>query len=542
MIERTSCNRCGNAPPGRYRRAITGETYCDDCFRLLRRITPVDEPVPTFSCVACGAGYAAADLSDHVGLLICARCLTRSQVTGTAPSGIPTDQVARLSPALVNSDPVVAGLAEKTLCTHCWHAFPPSDILWISEHADLLGDPIAGRDAQLRFRPSRFDLHGDALDLMDMPCQLLACPRCHSPLPRSIVESPPLFLSTVGSPASGKSHFLAAMTWQLRHQLPLLFGVDFTDADTLSNQVINHYEQTLFLADDQSRPTALRKTEMHGELYRPIQFGDQAVSLPRPFMFTLRPQRRGGTGRTRTLCLYDNAGEHFQPGMDTAAQPGTQHLARSAALLFLFDPTQHPRLREQCRRISEDPQLHQAARTQRQEIVLAEAAQRIRRYLGRGPQRKHERPLLVVVGKADIWSPLLKLDLNAEPFVPLARDDRKRQAIDLIRVEETSGAVRNWLVAHAPEFVTAAEEFAENVIYVPVSSLGVGPSVQPGSGALGVKPSEIAPKWVSVPVLYALARWSKVVPGVSQSIKAASSRSHPSNRASKPPSSAEARS
>ena len=59
----------------------------------------------------------------------------------------------------------------------------------------------------------------------------------------------------------------------------------------------------------------------------------------------------------RVLCVYDNAGEHFSPGEESASSPVTQHLARSAAVVFLYDPTQDPRFRAACRGLSEDPQL-----------------------------------------------------------------------------------------------------------------------------------------------------------------------------------------
>jgi hypothetical protein len=126
---------------------------------------------------------------------------------------------------------VPPGLLPKVTCPHCWHAFGPDQLLWVSQHADLVGDPVLGPEAQLRFRPSRFNPGCEALDARDMPCQQLACPRCHLLVPRALTEAEPFFVSIVGAPASGKSHFLAAMTWELRRRLPAEFGLGFTDAD-----------------------------------------------------------------------------------------------------------------------------------------------------------------------------------------------------------------------------------------------------------------------------------------------------------------------
>jgi hypothetical protein len=125
----------------------------------------------------------------------------------------------------------------------------------------------------------------------------------------------------------------------------------------------------------------------------------------------------GPPARGRVVCLYDNAGEHFRPGMDSAAAPGTQHLARSRLLMFLFDPTQNPRFRDRCRAFSTDPQLAGAARLTRQELILTEAAQRVRRYTGLPHDRRHDRPLVVVLTKSDVWAPLVGGQLR-EPIVP----------------------------------------------------------------------------------------------------------------------------
>ena len=78
------------------------------------------------------------------------------------------------------------------------------------------------------------------------------------------------------------------------------------------------------------------------------------------------------------MCLYDNAGEHFQAGADQSAAPVTHHLEQSRVVMFLYDPTQDPRFREKCRPLSNDPQLQSVVRTQRQETILTETALRVR--------------------------------------------------------------------------------------------------------------------------------------------------------------------
>src|SRR5580693_7312311 len=105
-------------------------------------------------------------------------------------------------------------LPTRVTCPHCWHRFPPEEIKWIAAHSDLAGDPLLGSDAPQRFLPSRFNVEGLAIDVKGVACQLLACPRCHLTVPRAVLEMEPLFVSVLGAPGSGKSYFLASMTWR----------------------------------------------------------------------------------------------------------------------------------------------------------------------------------------------------------------------------------------------------------------------------------------------------------------------------------------
>src|SRR5271165_2571436 len=121
-------------------------------------------------------------------------------------------------------------LLKRTTCPHCWQQFAPEEVLWISAHADLLGDPLLGREQQQRFLPTRFNIECNALDGKGFVCRSLACPHCHLAVPRALLEAEPLFVSILGTPACGKSYYLTALTWQLRQFLPKEFGVTFGDA------------------------------------------------------------------------------------------------------------------------------------------------------------------------------------------------------------------------------------------------------------------------------------------------------------------------
>ncbi len=405
---------------------------------------------------------------------------------------------------------VPAKLLGQITCPHCWERFAPEQILWISEHIDLLGDPRLGPESQQRFLPSRYTLEGDAIDAKGMTCRNTACPKCHLPVPRCMMEMEPLFLSILGAPASGKSYFLTAMTWQLRRTLPLRFGIDFTDADPVSNRALNDCEESLFLNPEQAEVIPLggliRKTELQGELYDTVTYGQQTVSYPRPFLFAMQPQEGhpgGDPARlSRVLCLYDNAGEHFQPGQDSASSPVTRHLSRSQAVLFLFDPTQDLRFRELCGSGTGGSAVQRAARLSRQETILSEAAARIRRHANLSQNAKFDRPVVVILSKLDEWIHLLGSDAADDPW----RSQGNLTGVDVEWIERRSAELRTLLMKHSPEIVTAVQAFARDVTYIAVSSLGPRVEVNAGQGLPGIRPRDIQPRWVTVPVLYAISR------------------------------------
>jgi len=409
-------------------------------------------------------------------------------------------------------------LLTRVACPHCWESFPPEQILWVSEHIELLGDPMLGPEQQQRFLPSRFTADGDAIDSKGMTCRSLACPRCHLSVPRAMLEMEPLFFSILGSPASGKSFFLTTMTWQLRQVLPMHFRVAFTDADPTANRLLNASEESLFLNPDETKLTPLgnliHKTELQGELYDTVAHGQQTVSYPRPLLFTMQPRdghsRADSVKLARMLCLYDNAGEHFQPGQDTTASPVTRHLARSYAVLFLFDPTQDPRFRAACRGASGSSGPAPAAgRLSRQETILNEAAARIRRYAGLSHTAPVDRPLVVVLSKLDEWNQLLDTEATGDPW----RTVEHVTAIDIDRIEHLSALLRRVLLHYCPETVAAAESFSRDVTYIAVSSLGPNVQVDPASGRPAIRPAEIQPAWVTAPLLYCISRASsRLVP------------------------------
>ena len=401
-------------------------------------------------------------------------------------------------------------LRPRVICPHCWNRFATEDTLWVAVHPDLQHDPRLDVGGQ-RFLPTRFGVEGNAIDPLGMTCQDLACPQCHLRVPRPLLEMSPLFVSIAGTPSCGKTYFLASMTWRLRHSLPKHFEMTFADADPVSNLQLNEYENQQFFNPHPDQPVKLDKTQEHGELYDSVMYGDQLVEYPRPFLFTIRPTEKHANYKSaskvsRLVCLYDNAGESFEPGKDDVSAPVTRHLAQAQVLMFCFDPTQDPRLREECRAKSQDPQIVLGLETRRQESLFHEMVDRVRRHAGLHQDQKYTRPLIIIVTKFDVWCQLLDRESLPCPWKHISKQDVF--ALDMPVIESLSNQVREMLWKYSPEMVSAAESFAQRVFYVPVSATGCSPEFDPTTKEnKGFCPRDINPEWAEVPLLVALAKW-----------------------------------
>jgi hypothetical protein len=418
--------------------------------------------------------------------------------------------------------PLKHGDPETCTCPHCWTVFPYEDVLYVARHPELSGDPYLGPDAPSRFKPTRFTAEGQAIDPGGYPCLEMACPNCHLEVPKSLTEFRSLFFSIVGMSESGKSFFLTSLVWQLRKTMAEQFLMGFTDLEMSLNQKLHSYEETLFFARDPNARVGIPKTEQQGDLYNAIMLDGVQTRLPKPFLFTIKPLRHhpeanNAAKLSRTLVLYDNAGEHFNSGQDTAGEPGTMHMARADCLFFLFDPTQDPRFRakiieglDAAEVAAADPQLDPTSRIRMQANCFSEAARRVRAHTALPGGSKHRRQVVVVVNKFDLWRHLLKMEIDPEPFV---RDRRQPvSGLSMGHVEDVSFSVRALLLELCPEVVGSIEDFALNVTYIPVSTIGHSPTRGPGGGLL-VQPSKIKPIWVTVPFLYAFARLGLIYRG-----------------------------
>ena len=411
-------------------------------------------------------------------------------------------------------------LMERVHCPSCRVGFAPSEVLFVTEDARLVGDPVAGPTQQLRFLPTRFDVGGAALDPEGARCTRVACPRCRIEFPRAMIELPSAFISVVGAPGSGKSHLLAAMTWGLRRERARA-GAFVVDTDPKLNARLHRDENILFGAPNSTELVRLAKTEIAGDalLYRTVRVKGKDETLPLPLIFTLHvgaggEPSEGADGNSQRLSalqtielptntsdivepakrgaslvvLYDNAGEHFLPGADESAQPVTRHLSQSRAIVFVFDPTQDARFRAAVG-LSE-----MGGENIRQDLVLTEPFARVRHHRSRHAADTLDVPLVLVLSKADAWSAGARIDLNVEPYLP-------QGGLDFAALKKMDGALRPLLQLACPEFMSAVRAATSRVLIVPCSALG--PSASQVVGA-GVQASDIHPQWASVALLTVL--------------------------------------
>ncbi len=403
-------------------------------------------------------------------------------------------------------------LRNKITCPSCWNEFPPEEIHWVSKHPSLAPDPILGTGEQIRFLPTRFSIKGMAIDSEGLDCERLACPRCHLTVPRALLEIKPMIVSILGAPSSGKSYYLAAMTWQLRTTLHSKYAVDFSDADPVANLILVEYEELLFHNQRDDIPITLRKTESYdGYTNQTVTIDNRDLTLPKPFVFRLaslsnHPHYDAGIRLSRAMCLYDNAGEDFLPQNESNRNINTDHLGVSNVLLFLFDPTQHRNVKRQLQGQSSDPQVGSAVTSYRQDQVLNHAANKIRNQTALGQDRQTDRPLVITVTKFDVWRPLVDDSINQLMEDVSHKFKKNVAALNMTKLRKVSALVREFLNEYAVEVVAAAEGFSSDVIYIPVSAIGVDcrPVLNADTGKFDVLPRDIAPLWTDIPMLYAM--------------------------------------
>jgi len=270
------------------------------------------------------------------------------------------------------------------------------------------------------------------------------------------------------------------------------FGIVFQDSDPTGNAPVNDMRKALFGAKSPAQ-AKLAKTVFEGAMYERLPRQGRMVALPRPFVYTLAAEEK--TRERCALIFYDNAGEHFQPGVNIVEQPGAQHVASAAGIMYLFDPFNSPEFRR-ILHDTKDPQLEKPVVDQ-QDIILAEMRARIQMIRNLRSDENIQTPVAFVVGKCDVWLHLL----NGKPLCNPVCDGK----LDMAVIEENSNAVRAIMYKLCPAVVANAEVLSSNVMFFAASSFGHTP-IKIGPGEYVPDPAKLQPAFVEIPLLWILSQ------------------------------------
>lgn len=431
---------------------------------------------------------------NGVGLAICPKNFEYgflfSQVFG---DGIADENAALVAPNL--SESTVAAT-----CPLCWLKFDVGDALSIAVHESLRGDPVLGPDEMLRFLPTVFNNDGIPLDPAGMPAPDIACPHCRKKLPPNYLELDQKIFSIVGAPSSGKSYYLSVLIHELQDSLYRNFGIIFKDLDPSGNMLLTQMKNRLFSA---SKPedAILAKTALEGAMYERYPRFGKMVALPKPMTYSLSHDGCEDT----SVIFYDNAGEHFEPGLDIEESPGAMHVASSAAIFFLFDPASNRNFKRALTGYP-DPQLTIGGRLDQQDTILSEMEVRIKRMLGLESSKRVDTPMAFIIGKCDIWQHLLE-----SPLEPVVIDGK----LDLKAVDRNSEKLRKFLSGLDSAVVAASQGISNNVKFFAVSALGHSPvMIESGecAGKIAPIPQKLNPINVDIPTIWALSQVTDMIP------------------------------
>ena len=412
----------------------------------------------------------------------------------TAPETYPEKEESHATPHVDEE-------SGRYLCPTCWLRFDAGDVMNIANHPDLMGDPVLGRDAMLRFFATRFNAKGQALDDRGMPCMHYACPHCRRKLPPHFMELKHHIFSIIGAPSAGKSYYLASLVHEMEYTMGPQFGLGWQDASPTDNSMLNDVKNRLFSAES-PEDAYLSKTDLEGALYEEFHRHGRLVKLPRPFVYSL--SRPGSTSSPTSLVFYDNAGEHFEPGRNSEDSPGAGHVAVASGLFFLFDPVTNRAFRKMSSG-KDDPQLTTDTRhMDQQNIIMSETYTRIADMLNLGPGVRLDVPFAVMLGKCDLWEDALAVRYPDAKLLPCYDKGRVIQR----NVKANSDLLRRFMMEINPSLCMSAENISSNVRYFAVSPLGCPPvrftDPEDGVEKIGPDPDRINPRYVCDPTLWVL--------------------------------------
>jgi hypothetical protein len=207
------------------------------------------------------------------------------------------------------------------------------------------------------------------------------------------------------------------------------------------------------------------------------------------------------SGQQAAFVFYDNAGEHFMPGISVEESPGALHVTEASSILFLFDPLVSTEFRKHLKPGS-DPQLESHDVPDIQDIILDEMRVRFARARGHAARDDLGIPFGVIVGKCDAWIELVGGREALQPVVQGGKLDRGALA-------HNSALTRHVLQENCPEITARLDALSSQTLYFPVSSFGHTPLRT--SRGVAPDPRRLQPWLAEAPVLWVL---DQLAPGL----------------------------
>lgn len=438
-----------------------------------------------FQCVYCGQKLSAE--GNEIGSdAVCPSC-NRGIIV--PPPGASPYMTESLKAGLGENDEFVpkgSGMS----CPTCWMKFGAGDLMHIAVHESLRGDPMLGNSYMLRFFAKEYSSNGRPLDPKGVPVFETACPFCRRQLPKKFGVIPQHIISLVGDQGSGKSYYLSTLTSHLGDVLYSNFKLRLRDADPSGNAILNEMQNSI-LSAIKPEDAILAKTKLEGDMYVKIKRHGRSMAYPRPFTYNVE-----NVASKQDLCslvLYDNAGEHYQPGVNIAESPGALHVAYSDLIIFLFDPLNSIQFGKALQKTTPD--------TERKRIVdkhltiLSEMENRISTVENSIGGKNQEKIFAFVINKLDAWEHLLGKDPLQDPMF----DGR----INLDIIDKNSDRLKELLMSICPSIAAAAEAISKHCKFFAACPLGHSP-VKTSTGLHAPDPSKINPKFVELPVVWFL--------------------------------------
>jgi hypothetical protein len=302
-------------------------------------------------------------------------------------------------------------------------------------------------------------------------------------------------ISIIGTPASGKSCLLATGLRELRRNGPAL-GYTLIDAAPSLNTHVHDLEEKLFPQETTSTTAQIGKTDPNDmSTYTEILVGIGESSVPRPIHLTWRDK----TNDSRTIVFHDTAGEAFLHSSNIT--PSIEHLASANTLIFVLDPFQDPGLRDVLSKTDPQFKIFTKGGSARQDLLILETADRIRRLQGKSTEEKLNIPMVFVINKLDAWATLVDdIDFSISPFTI---DDEGNTKLNLEVIESVNKSMRIMLQTYVPDWLDAMDAISTDITIVPSAPLGISPTGDE-FGSLQIEIASVSPIWADVPFLMAI--------------------------------------